>query len=53
MFHDDSIQVYQNADIMYYHILKKYLWQNIKNDIKEYAKTYFQYQQKGLMKQNN
>src|SRR6266498_559784 len=38
---------------MYYHISKRYLWQNMRADIKEYAKTYFQYQQRGSMKQNN
>ncbi len=38
---------------MYYQISKRYLWQNMKKDIKEYAKTYFQCQQRGSMKQNN
>ncbi len=41
MFHDDPTQAHQNADAMYYHILKRYLWQNMMKDIKEYAKTYF------------
>src|SRR6266498_6083013 len=53
MFHDDPTQAHQNADIIYHHISRRYLWQNIRKDIKEYAKTCFQYQQKGLMKQNN
>ncbi len=44
MFHDDSTQAHQNADAMYYHILKRYLWQNMRKDIKEYAKTCFQCQ---------
>ncbi len=26
MFHDDLTQAHQNADAMYYHILKRYLW---------------------------
>src|SRR6266498_4424019 len=38
---------------MYYHISKRYLWQNMRKDIKEYVKTYFQCQQRGLMRQNN
>ncbi len=29
MFHDDPTQAHQNADAMYYHISKRYLWQNI------------------------
>jgi len=41
IFHDNPIQVYQNADVMYYHILKRYFWQNMMKDIKEYAKTCF------------
>ncbi len=53
IFHDDSTQAYQNADVMYYHISKRYLWQNMMKDIKEYAKTCFQCQQRGSMKQNN
>ncbi len=42
IFYNNLMQAYQNIDIMYYHILKRYLWQNMRNDIKEYAKTYFQ-----------
>ena len=42
IFHDDLTQAHQNADAMYYHILKRYLWQNMMKDIKEYAKTCFQ-----------
>ncbi len=38
---------------MYNQISKRYIWQNMRNDIKEYAKTCFQYQQRGSMKQNN
>src|SRR6266542_576647 len=38
---------------MYYHISKRYLWQNMRKDIKEYAKTCFQCQQRGSMRQNN
>ncbi len=53
MFHDNPTQAYQNADIMYYHISKRYLWQNIIKDIKEYVKICFQYQQRGSIKQNN
>ncbi len=53
MFHDDLIQAHQNADAMYYHISKRYLWQNMRKDIKEYAKTCFQCQQRGSMRQNN
>ncbi len=43
IFHDNLTQVYQNADAMYYYISKRYLWQNIRNNIKEYAKICFQY----------
>jgi len=53
MFYDDPTQVYQNADAIYYHILKRYLWQNMMKDIKKYVKTCFKYQQRGSMKQNN
>ena len=44
MFYDDPTQAYQNTDAMYYYILKRYLWQNMMKDIKEYAKTCFQCQ---------
>ncbi len=53
MFHDDPTQVHQNADAMYYQISRRYLWQNMRKDIKEYAKTCFQCQQRGSMRQNN
>src|SRR6266542_3434851 len=53
MFHDDLTQAHQNADTMYYHISKRYIWQNIRKDIKEYAKTCFQCQQRRSMRQNN
>src|SRR6266545_8273175 len=53
IFHDDPTQAHQNANAMYYYILKRYLWQNMMKDIKEYAKICFQYQQKGSMRQNN
>src|SRR6266511_3353142 len=53
MFHNDLTQAHQNADTMYYHILKRYLWKNMRKDIKEYAKTCFQYQQRGSIRQNN
>ncbi len=53
MFYNDLTQAHQNADTMYYHILKRYLWQNMRKDIKEYAKTCFQCQQKESMRQNN
>ncbi len=50
IFHDDLTQAYQNTDIIYYHILKRFLWQNIIKDIKEYAKICFQCQQKESIK---
>src|SRR6266540_947842 len=53
IFHDDPTQAHQNADAMYYHISKRYLWQDMRKNIKEYAKTYFQCQQRGSMRQNN
>src|SRR6266498_1637588 len=53
IFHDNLTQAYQNADVMYYHISKRYLWQNIRKDIKEFVKTCFQCQQRGSMRQNN
>src|SRR6266542_2791092 len=53
MFHDDLIKAHQSFDTMYHQISKRYIWQNMRNDIKEYAKTCFQCQQRGSMKQNN
>src|SRR6266540_316050 len=53
MFHDDPIKAHQSFDAMYRQISKRYIWQNMRNDIKEYAKTCFQCQQRGSMKQNN
>ncbi len=53
MFHDDPTQAHQNADVMYYQISKRYFWQDMRKDIKDYAKTCFQYQQRGSMRQNN
>ncbi len=48
-----SHQAHQNADAMYYYVSKRYLWQDMRKDIKEYAKTCFQCQQRGSMRQNN
>ncbi len=42
MFYDDPTNAHQNADAIYYHISKRYLWQNMIKNIKEYAKTCFQ-----------
>ena len=53
IFYDDLTQAHQNANAMYYHILKRYFWQNMMKDIKEYAKTCFQCQQRESMRQNN
>jgi len=53
MFYDDLIQAHQNADAIYYYISKRYLWQNMRKDIQEYARTCFQCQQRGSMRQNN
>ena len=53
IFHDDLTQAYQNADAIYYHILKRYFWQNMMKDIKEYVKTCFQCQQRVSIRQNN
>ena len=53
MFHDDPTQAHQNTDAMYYQISKRYLWQDMRKDIKEYAKICFQCQQRGSMRQNN
>ena len=39
MFHDDLMKVYQNADMMYQQISKRYLWQNMRQEIKDFAKT--------------
>ena len=53
MFHDDPTKAHQSFDAMYNQISKRYIWQNMRNDIKEYTKTCFQCQQRGSMKQNN
>src|SRR6266508_3268980 len=53
MFHDDPTKAHQSFDAMYNQIAKRYIWQNMRNDIKEYAKTCFQCQQRGSIKQNN
>ncbi len=44
MFHDDPTKAHQSFDAMYNQISKRYIWQSMRNDIKEYAKTCFQYQ---------
>jgi len=41
MFHDDPTKAYQSFDAMYNQISKRYIWQNMRSDIKEYAKTCF------------
>ena len=46
MFHDDPTKAHQSFDAMYSQISKRYIWQNMRNDIKEYAKTCFQCQQR-------
>src|SRR6266496_2536364 len=53
IFHDDPTKAHQSFDVMYNQISKRYIWQSMRNDIKEYAKTCFQCQQRGSMKQNN
>ncbi len=53
MFHDDPTKTHQSFDVMYSQISKRYIWQSMRNDIKEYVKTCFQCQQRGSMKQNN
>src|SRR6266508_3919878 len=53
IFHNDPTKAYQSFNAMYNQISKRYIWQSIRNDIKEYAKTCFQCQQRGSMKQNN
>src|SRR6266542_683230 len=53
MFHDDPTKAHQLFDVMYNQISKRYIWQSMRNDIREYAKTCFQCQQRGSMKQNN
>src|SRR6266540_1302886 len=53
MFHDDLTKAHQSFDAMYNQISKRYIWQDMRKDIKEYAKTCFQCQQRGLMRQNN
>ncbi len=53
IFHNDLTKAYQNADMMYQQISKRYLWQNMRQEIKDFAKTYYKCQQRGSMKQNN
>src|SRR6266498_3616209 len=53
IFHDDLTKAHQLFDTMYNQISKRYIWQNMRSDIKEYAKTCFQCQQRGSIKQNN
>src|SRR6266498_1194356 len=53
IFHDDPTKAHQSFDAMYSQISKRYIWQNMRKDIKEYTKTCFQCQQRGSMKQNN
>ena len=42
MFHDDPIKTHQSFDVMYNQISKRYIWQSMRSDIKEYVKTCFQ-----------
>ncbi len=53
IFHDDLIKAYQNANIMYQQISKRYFQQNIRQDIKDFVKTYYKCQQRKSTKQNN
>ena len=53
MFHDDLTKAHQNADMMYQQILKRYLWQNMRQKIKDFAKTCYKCQQRESTKQNN
>ncbi len=53
MFHDNLTKAYQNTDTMYQQISKRYLWQNMRQEIKDFAKTCYKYQQRELIKQNN
>src|SRR6266496_6195269 len=46
IFHDNSTKAHQSFDAIYNQISKRYIWQNMKNDIKDYAKTCFQCQQR-------
>ena len=53
MFHDDPTAAHQNHRTMYQHISKRYIWENMRKDIEEYAKTCFECQMRGTPKQNN
>src|SRR6266542_2214792 len=53
IFYDDPTKAHQSFDTMYNQISKRYIWQNMRSNIKEYAKTCFQCQQRESMKQNN
>ncbi len=53
IFHNDPTKAHQSFNAMYNQRSKRYIWQNMRNNIKEYAKTCFQCQQRGSMKQNN
>jgi len=39
MFHDDLTKAHQNTDTMYQQISKRYFWQNMRQEIKDFAKT--------------
>ena len=53
IFHNDPTKAYQNANTMYQQISKRYFWQNMRQEIKDFAKICYRCQQRGLTKQTN
>jgi transposase InsO family protein len=53
MFHDDPTMAYQSAETIYQHISKRYIWETMRRDIREYTRTCYECQMRGTPKRNN
>jgi hypothetical protein len=53
MFHDDPTMAHQSAETIYQHISKRYIWETMRRDIREYTRTCYECQMRGTPKMNN
>ena len=53
IYHDDPTMAHQSKDAIYQLMKKRYTWEGMYRDIKEYTQTCWECQQRGTARQNN
>ena len=53
IFHDLPTAAHQSKDAVWEQIKRRYVWDRIYKDVKEYIKTYYECQMRGGPKKNN